>query len=726
MIKDAKWIGRDMGEICPEFIRRFLVKKPVKHAVMTVTATGVYEARINGERVGNFFLAPGCTAYQKRLQYQEYDITDMLFGENEIAIILGKGWHRSRISANDLQVNSTPGAVIAEIAVTYQDGESERIITDEAWTVRESPVRFSDIYDGEVCDNSRAYDEEKNVEILDISKDMLIPQEGEIVCAHERISPVKIFVTPKNERVLDFGQNLAGYVEIELDARAGDVIELSCAEILDSDGNFYTDNYRSAKSKYKYICGEGHQTCRPYFTFFGFRYIRLDSFPGEPDLKHIHAAAVYSDMRRTGFIECSDLRINKLFLNTLWSQRSNFIDIPTDCPQRDERMGWTGDAQVFALTAGYNYDVLKFFKKWLGDLRAEQRADGSVPSIIPNFWKKNITEDWGYSSTAWGEAAVVIPYQMYRLYGDKSILEESFESMKKWVEYMRNDSIDEYLWTYDTSDESKKEKHFGDWLGLDAPYGSYKGSSDPNFIASAFYAYSTSLLIKAGKAIGRDVSEYEELYGNIVKTFKERFHEYKTQTEYVLALYMGLANDTAAAGLDKMIRENGNKLQTGFVGTPYLLHALSGNGYTETAYSLLLQEEYPSWLYEVTHGATTIWEHWDGIRDDGTIWSADMNSYNHYAYGSVIDWIYTVAAGIRTDEEYPGFERAVIAPKPDRRVGSLKVSFDSRQGKITSAWTVEGDNVRYEITVPVRSKIIIDGNEHDVLPGSYVLWGKLA
>jgi len=447
----------------------------------------------------------------------------------------------------------------------------------------------------------------------------------------------------------------------------------------------------------------------------GFRYIRLDKFPSDFDLQDFTAVAIYSDIKRTGYIKTGNEKINRLFENTLWSQRANFIDVPTDCPQRDERMGWTGDAQVFAKTAAYNYNVLKFFKKWLADVRAEQRDNGSVPDTVPNFWQLK------GASAAWGDVICVIPYQMFLLYGDKEILADNFEAMKKWVDYITNDTLDKYLWT--SSDDVKKlwGKHYGDWLALDAPSGSYKGSTDDDFIASAFYAYSTSLVIKTGRVLGKDISKYEELYRNIVKTFETHFHEFETQTDCVLALYFDLSDDkqSVADKLNQMIKDNGNKLQTGFVGTPYLLHALSENGHADTAYSLLLGEDYPSWLYEVNHGATTIWEHWDGINDEGKMWSSDMNSYNHYAYGSVIDWIYTVAAGIRADEDYVGFEKAVIAPVPDKRLGSIDVSYDTPHGRISSKWSYDGDAVRYEITTPVPSKIVIEGKDYDVNAGKY-------
>ena len=718
MITNSNWICPpvDMGEVCPIFSKDIKVSKPIKKAELSVSATGVYEAQINNKRVGDFILAPGLTSYKSRLQYQTYDVTDMLENESTLSIVLGKGWYRGRISANDKAINETDGAVIAELVITYTDGSAESVITDNSWSVSASRILFSDIYDGEIYDASAEIKELGNAVINNsISKSTLIPQEGECVKEQEKIKPVRMFTTPKGERVIDFGQNIAGYVSIDLTANKGDKIVLSHAEVLDSDGNFYNENYRSAKAQLEYICRGGHQVYKPHFTYFGFQYIRLDEFPKNISLDNFTAIAIYSDMKRTGYVETGSEKVNKLFENTLWSQRDNFIDIPTDCPQRDERMGWLGDAQVFAKTASYNYNTKKFFSKWLGDLRTEQRENGSVPDTVPNFWLLS------RSSTAWGDAMTVIPWQMYLMYGDKKDLEVNFDAMKRWVDFMTNDSLDKCLWTCADDSDKMWRKHYGDWLALDAPSGSYRGITPDNFIASAFYAYSTEILIKAGKVIGRDMSEYEELHRNIVSTFKKTFTECSTQTECVLALYFNLIDDKAkiAKQLNNMIISNGNKLKTGFVGTPYLLYALSENGYTETAYSLLLQEEYPSWLYEVNHGATTVWEHWDGIRDDGTFWSTDMNSYNHYAYGSVVDWLYSAAGGIKPVEEKAGFKEVVIAPVPDKRLGSINVSLDTEYGTIKSAWHYEGDKVCYEITTSVKATIIINGEKHLVVSGTY-------
>jgi alpha-L-rhamnosidase len=416
-------------------------------------------------------------------------------------------------------------------------------------------------------------------------------------------------------------------------------------------------------------------------------------------------------MERTGTIISSNHLLNQLFSNALWGQKSNFLDVPLDCPQRDERLGWTGDAQVFCRTASLNYDTEKFYTKWLADLKADQFPNGGVSHVVPDVM------DEKKSSAAWGDAATICPWEVYMAFGNPEILYRQFESMHRWVDFIGNVSQDKYLWTGGT--------HFGDWLGLDSPHGSYKGASRDDLIASAFYAYSTELLIRAGRVLGKNMAAYEQLYKNIVHTFQKTFPYYKTQTECVLALHFNLAKDVQAVSnqLVNLIRTADTQLQTGFVGTPYLLHALSDHGYIDLAYELLLRTEYPSWLYPITKGATTIWEHWDGIREDGSFWSPDMNSFNHYAYGAVLDWVYGTAAGIRAKE--PGYAKATISPHPDPRLGWLKATLKTRHGLIISEWKQAEDRWRYDITTPVDSTIIIENKTYDLSPGSYCFFSHI-
>ncbi|MCD8019704.1 MAG: glycoside hydrolase family 78 protein [Clostridiales bacterium] len=715
----ANWIcpAEDMKDICPVFLKSWSIKKEIKHAELRLTALGIYEANLNGQRVSKYVLAPGWTTYDKRLQVQRYDITNLIRKdkENILTITVGKGWFRSPMpgwveSLDKNRRKEQPCGIIAELRMTDTEGSTEIIVTDKDWQYGESAVRFSEIYDGEIFDARFETKRWNPAAILNWPKDILIEQEGEEIREQERVSPKSIFITPAGETIVDFGQEVTGYVELSLCANAGEIIRFQHGEMLNRSGNFYRDNYRNAKAEVIYICRDGVQTWHPSLTFFGFRYLKLLDFPGTARTEQFTAIAVYSDIRQTGHIRSADAGLNRLISNIFWSQRDNFLDVPTDCPQRDERLGWTGDAQVFVKAASYNFDVEHFFTKWLHDLAADQRPDGGVSQVIPDYMPE--TEP----SAAWGDAAVICPWQMYLTYGNKKILEAQFDSMKKWVDYITEVTHDKNLWT--------GGNHFGDWLGLDAPPGSYKGSSREDFIATAFYAHSTELLVKAGRVLGKPLPGYKELYCNILKAFRERYPEYYTQTEYVLAIYFKLTEhlQEAADALARMIEIDGIQMRTGFVGTPYLLYVLSDYGYDALAYKLLLRKEPPSWLYSVSMGATTIWEHWDGIMENGDFWSEDMNSFNHYAYGSVIDWIYEKAAGIQTIENYPGFAKVRIMPHPNRRIPWLETSLETRHGLVNSKWSCQEDIIRYEITVQMPAQIVIDGQTHEVGPGSYLFW----
>ena len=717
----ANWIrpAKSYGSVCPTFRKTFFCPENVVSAALRITAMGVYEASLNGSRVGDFILAPGWTVYQKRLQVQQYELRIRPGQENELTVLVGKGWYRGRLAGWLPGQNSSaalPAALTAELTLRYPDGHTDTICTDASWQTAESAVRFSELYDGETYDAAFEPSVWTPAMIYDGPTDTLIEQQGEPVREQERIAPARIFKTPVGEIVVDFGQNLTGYVEIALDGVKGEAVELSHAEVLDKNGNFYTENYRSAKAKYLYFCKDGAQRYKPKLTFYGFRYIRVDRFPCGAEhaaQENFTAIAVHSDMKRTGYLSCSDPLLNKLFENVIWGQKSNFLDVPTDCPQRDERLGWTGDAQVFIRTACLNFDAERFFTKWLADLAADQREDGAVGHVIPNVLHQS-------GSAAWDDAATICPWVVYLAYGDPNILRAQFASMKKWVDYITAHTTTKDLWT--------GGEHYGDWLGLDAPSGSYKGSSREDLIASAFYAHSTALVIKAGRVLGQDISAYEALYERIVRAFRQAYPVYQTQTECTLTVYFALAEDTQKTTdqLAQMIRSCGTKLQTGFVGTPYLLHALSAHGYTELAYDLLLRREYPSWLYPVTKGATTIWEHWDGQMENGDFWSSDMNSFNHYAYGAVADWVYTVAAGIQTVEEKPGYAAVRIAPQPDKRLDWLEASVETRHGLVRSRWEKQRDMWRYEIETPVEAEVVIDGRKTFCRPGRYIFFSELA
>jgi alpha-L-rhamnosidase len=721
LIHQAKWIRmKDApSTTVPVFRRKFTCGRPVRAASLEITCAGVYEALVNGCRAGQFILAPGWTEYPKRLQVQTYDVTALLEKENRLEITVANGWYRRTNAPWTGTQNPDeflPAMAIAALHLSYEDGTDELILTDDAWEASESQVTLSGIFIGEDVDMTRTFAFEP-AEVCNFRTETLIPQEGAEVREQEILYPRRSFRTPRGEWVLDFGQNMTGYMAFEMTARAGERLSISTAEVLDKDGNFYTENYRSARSQLHYVCRDGKQAYKPRFTFFGFRYLRIDEAPEGFAANMIHAVVLHSEMTRTGWLNSSDPMLNQLFSNILWTHKSNYLDIPTDCPQRDERYGWTGDGQLFSRAASYQYDIRQFFRKWLADVRAAQHANGWVPEVVPSLTA------YKPGGAGWSDAVAIIPWNLYETYGDLSFLSDMYEAMEKWLAYIPTVSTTPYLftgcWTY------------GDWLALDWPDGyvpetielSKRGYSSDDIVCSAFYANSVQIVIRAGRILGRDVSEYETLHARIVSAFRERFgNQLNTQTEKVLALHFDLAEDPQglADALANQIVSCGTKLQTGLVGTPYLLHELSRYGYSVLAWSLLLRKEYPSWLYSVSKGATTVWEHWDGIRPDGSFWDVDMNSFNHYAYASVADWVFGVACGIKP--AVPGFAAARIEPHPDSRLESLSAVLDTVHGRIRSAWKFTEGSIRYEIDTPVPAEIALpDGRTLNVNPGKYIL-----
>lgn len=717
-LQNSNWITtRNILEHnSPIFKKNFNTFKKIKSARLLITALGVYQVEINGKKVSADVLTPGWTNYRTRVQYQTYDVTAMIKERNIIEVVVGRGWYSSPmpgwLDTPEKKARYEQGiALISALVIDYQDGEQQIIATDKTWTVKSSQIKFSEIYDGEVFDASAENTDLGNAVNFVKSTPKLVPQVGEAIREHEYVFPKRIFKDTSGATVVDFGQEITGYVQIRTNAKQGECIKFTHGETLDKDGNFYNENYRSAKAMVTYICRDGEQTWHPKLTFFGFRYIRIDEFPGEVHKENFIAISVYSKIKQTGSIKTSNVKLNQLISNILWSQKDNYLDVPTDCPQRDERLGWTGDAAAFIRAAAYNFDVEKFFKKWLGDLRSEQSDQGAIYDVSPDYLNdKNV-------SAGWGDAMTIVPWRLFMMYGNQKILVDNFDAMKQWVNYITATTNDSGLWT--------GSKSFGDWLGLDAPEGSFKGSSRDDLIATAFYYYSTSLVVRTGDVLKQNVDQYIQLRDQIKKRFRDVYPNYKTQTECVIALEFGLATDNArvAKQLVKLIYDNGGKMATGFIGAPYILHALSNNGYTDEAYKLLLRQSYPSWLYSVNMGATTTWEHWDSLKEDGSMWSTEMNSFNHYAYGSVIDWIYEVMGGIKPLK--PGFEMAMISPTPTPDLDWCDVSFKSRQGLFTSKWSKEETCYRYEITTPVETDIRIGNELHHVQPGSYILWDKV-
>lgn len=726
MNKNAKWIASpvDTGAAAVILQTSFKREKEIRKATLSVSAMGLYNAFLNGEKVGVAVLTPGWTAYNHRIQYQSYDVTGLILTENTLQIALGNGWAFGHIAWRE-KVYAKQTAAIAALKLVYADGTKETVVTSPEWDTYTSQILYSDIYNGETVDRTAPVTCLGKAVCADV-KSRLIPQSGEWIIEQERIKPVELITTPKGELVLDFGQNMTGYVEVRIKAARGSRIVMHFGEVLDQEGNFYNENYRKARNEIIYVCSGETDIFKPSFSFQGFRYAHLVEFPkSQVDLNCFRGIVVHSEMKRTGYFRSGNEKINQLYHNVLWGQKCNYLDVPTDCPQRDERLGWTGDAQVFCRTAAINFDVEKIFEKWLDDMALEQRPSGGIPEIIPTC--RPLSDEFRYSA-AWADAACVIPWEIYRAYGNKKLLAKHYPMMQKWVEYMHNAGPEEFLWL--------GGNHYGDWLAMDCGEDSFVGATSTDLIASAYFAYSTVLLIKAGKVLQKDMSAYEALQESVVKAFRAKYlpsgnlvqhpdlfeggqksPPNETQTAYVLILSFDLCEEKDrqrfADRLAEMIRQNGGLMTTGFVGTPYLLHVLSDNGHTDLAYALLLQEKTPSWLYSVNRGATTMWEHWNCIKEDGNFWSTSMNSFNHYAYGAVYDWIFGKAIGIETTEHAPAYREVNIAPHPNRALGFAEASIDSRCGLIRVHWYYKGNVVYYEIDIPTGM------TAHLTLPSGY-------
>ena len=724
----AKWIemkgDTNRYSPSPHFRKDFTVGKNIQKAVAYVTSHGFYELHINGKKVGEQVLTPGWTSYGKRLQYQVYDVTSQVIkGNNTIGAFLGDGWYRGTLAwGNNWAVYGKRLGLFVQLKLTYTDGSEELVVSDESWKCNnDGALRMSDIYDGEIFDANKKLtgwdipgyiDSKWEKVIIGNHPFNLIASEGSQVKKIQEIKPIKIFRTPKGSLVADMGQNMVGWVRLKVSGPKGTVIKVRHAEVLDKFGEFYTANLRSAKAQFIYtLAGNGEEIYEPRFTFMGFRFVEVTGFPGTLTPDNLTGIVVHSDMEQTGTYECSNLLINQLQHNIVWGQNGNFVDVPTDCPQRNERLGWTGDAQAFSRTAAFNYNVSPFFTKWLKDVAADQKPGGEVPDVIPDILNPQNAKT-ASPSAGWGDVSIIVPWTMYIVYGDKRLLETQYPSMKRWIEYIRNKSGDSYLW--------KGGSKYGDWLFYHPQVNNHTaadGYTEPDFIATAYFAYSTSLLAKAAKELGKtdDEKNYTALYNKIRDAF---IHEFVTpagrvgtcsQTSYILALKFGLLpedlKEKAAKFLVDDIRNRGNHLSTGFLGTIYICHELTDAGYTNVAYDLLLQETYPSWLYPVKMGATTIWERWDGQKTDSTFQDEGMNSFNHYAYGAIGDWMYRVSAGI--EEMKPGYKEILIQPHTTKNLSYAKASFESSYGTIASGWTRKDGKIIVHVIIPANTKATV-------------------
>jgi alpha-L-rhamnosidase len=723
----AKWITPDMNkEIHPLIRKSFDISMEINCARAYLCGLGLYELEINGRRVSDEYFAPGINSYDFWLQYQTYDITDLLCnGENSIGIMLGNGVYKGRFGFDGgyYELYGDKFAAVCEIVITLKDGTEVVIGSDESWKCAPSPIKFSGIYDGEIYDaisevngwSSASFDDSswEYVNIVDLGFDKLKARLSLPVKIKEELKPIEVIHTPAGEIVLDMGQNMTGWVKFIAKAPKGTELMMKFGEILQKDC-FYQENLRTAKAEFRYISDGRIREVQPHFTYYGFRYVKLTGFDGEIKLEDFTGCVIYSDIEEKGSLETSNPLVNRLFLNAQWGQKGNFLDVPTDCPQRDERMGWTGDAQIFASTACFNMYSPAFYNKYLFDLREEQkRLGGSVPFVVPMIKPKdNNGFIMGHGSAAWGDAAAVIPWTLYLHYGDKELLSRQLETMKDWVDYIKK--IDDNtgakrLW--------KVGFHFADWLALDGKEpGGVMGGTDIYYIASAYYCHSTELVAKAAKALGKTdmENEYSKLADEIREAIKNEYFTpngrsaIDTQTAMIVALYMNLVPEDyrprLIEDLKTKLREDNMHLKTGFVGTPYFCRVLSDNGANEYAYKLLLNDDYPSWLYAVKLGATTIWERWNSVLPDGSISGTGMNSLNHYAYGSIAEWMYRNMCGINPVEDAPGFRKIKFAPKPHGSIGYAKASLNSASGYLESSWRINDDgSLTFKFTVPFNS-----------------------
>ncbi len=736
------------------FRRRFALSgsRQITQARIYSTAMGIYEIELNRQKVGKDYFAPGFTSYKARLQYQTYDVTEQLSQnrDNELLVTVSGGWAvGSYVFTRKNRISADRQALLLELRIRYTDGSEEVIGTDTDWEVTmDGPVTMADIYDGETYDATKEVDANtSNVHWTNASIEKIrhtpniFAQTGVPVCAHEEMKPISIKET-KEGLLCDFGQNFAGVIHLKLWGKCGQIITVRHAEILNPDGTINTAFLRTAKATATYTCKDGEQEYSPRFTYMGFRYALVSGI--EKEQVEITARALYSDLRHTGSFSCSDEKINRLQQNILWSSRSNLVEIPTDCPQRDERMGWTGDIAVFAPTACYNYDMKRFLNKWLADMRAEQLPTGGIPNTIPS-------QGYGFPATMpvmaiefWGDASIMVPWAMYQATGDVSVLEENYEMMKKYVNACRfwagllSVGKHRYLW------HTPAALHFGDWVAPDVPQMS-QWQKRSKWTATASLQHTSDLLSQIAGILGH--GEDEKLYRSVSEKTADAYVSLLTdgngkmkeefQTAYVLPLYFDMFDQEtarkAADNLDRLVRDNNYCIGTGFPGTPYILFALADNGHEETAYRMLFNETCPSWLYEVRSGATTIWERWDGLDENGICPIGDdgtdsMISYNHYASGAVGDFLYRRVLGIEPTQ--PGYRTFTVAPILSDRLTKAEGQVETPYGDIRVNWTIaeKGTCLRIQVEVPMGSSCILklpDGTQETLVSGMYVRSCKL-
>ncbi|MCK5685932.1 family 78 glycoside hydrolase catalytic domain [bacterium] len=723
----AKWIsgsltGSKHSQVPVPYLKNdFTLKKEIKQGKLFITALGIYEPYINGERIGSDVFSPGWTDYSRRVNYQVFDVTSTLNrGDNTIGVILGDGWYCGHIAWGKRQHYGLKPELLAQIHIDFNDGSSQTIITDENWKHSYGPIIESDFIMGESYDARLEFDGWNNIDFKsDYWSRVSVQNKKNIflkalpyvpVSAMQKITPVSVFKASDDwlgntQWIFDFGQNMLGRVRLKISGKWGKTIILRFAEVLDEKGEPYFDNLRTAKATDYYTLkgDENGEIYESHFTFHGFRYALVSGLTKNPEADMLTGIVLHSNMKMTGSFECSNKLINKLQHNIQWGQRGNFLSVPTDCPQRDERLGWMGDAQVFAGTAAFNMDVASFFNKWQIDIAdCENKNPGYFSPIAPFIPLHSVLEKDGHAG--WSDAGIICPWTIYQSYGDKRILENHYESFKRYIDTLETNSVGLIC-----EHPSKGFQGFKDWLNQE------QDKTPGDLIGTAYFAYSTKILAKIAVVLNNqtDVEKYNTLHKKIKEVFNNQYVSKdgnvigETQTAYVLALYFDLLSrphaDIAIEKLVENIKSHGIQIATGFLGTPYIMHVLSKYSCDDIAGKLLLQEKWPSWLYAVTKGATTIWERWDGWTHDNGFADKDMNSFNHYAYGAMGEWLYKHVAGIDFDENYPAYKKIIIKPHIVANLTHVNCSFKSVYGFISVKWQVKDNQFYIDVEIPANT-----------------------
>lgn len=755
----AQWIGTAFAGgkrstfPVPYLRKTFRLSAAAVSARLYITALGLFECSMNGQRVGEDIFAPGWTDYHKRVQYLTYDVTNLLRqGDNALGAVLGDGWAVGYIAWLHRQNYVDRPQLLAQLEITMADGRTEIILSDGSWAYQLGPITHSDFLEGEAYDaqgempgwDTPEFDADHwlPVSTFEHPNLQLVALNGPTIRRIQELSPIQepshYGRLERQRHVFDLGQNMVGWVRLKGTAPADTTVTLRYAEVLNPDGSLYTANLRSARATdYYTFKGSGEEIWEPKFTFHGFRYVEVEGYPGEVTRDTITGVVLHSDMEQTGSFECSDPLLNQLQSNILWGQKGNFVDVPTDCPQRDERLGWTGDIQVFVGTAAFNMNIASFMTKWARDVDDAQAPDGSIPSVVP--YTGGVPKDGG---PAWSDAAIICPWTIYLCYGDTRILEQSYGTMSRFMDFL----VDASPGYIRCAPDYEGWPGFGDWLSINA-------STPRDLIGTAFLAYDASLMAQIATILGKseDVARYQALFQHTKAAFAARYLtgsaasvapivaseirkqmddadaisrgnlrmvEYgdipsevfniglfsPTQTAYVLALHFDLLPEPlrplAVSELVEDIERRGTHLSTGFVGSPYLNHVLSRYGRLDTAYALLNQTTWPSWLYAVTQGATTIWERWDGWTQENGFQTPEMNSFNHYAYGGIGAWLYSTVAGIEIDPMQPGYKHTILRPQPGGGLTCAHATLDTVYGVLSSDWKVENGTFEYTVVVP--------------------------